>query len=89
MNVETILAGKGREVATIAPDATVAEALHRMRTGRVGALVVSEDGARIAGIISDRGIMWAIDEHGTDVLGHAHVLARPSPFVNSPNASVH
>ena len=68
MNVETILAGKGREVATIAPDATVAEALHRMRTGRVGALVVSEDGARIAGIISDRGIMWAIDEHGTDVL---------------------
>jgi CBS domain-containing protein len=69
MNVETILAGKGREVATIAPDATVAEALHRMRTGRVGALVVSEDGARIAGIISDRGVMWAIDEHGTDVLG--------------------
>jgi len=69
MNVETILAGKGGEVATIAPDATVAEALHRMRAGRVGALVVSEDGARIAGIISDRGVMWAIDERGADVLG--------------------
>jgi CBS domain-containing protein len=71
MNVETILASKGREVSTIRPDATVAEALHRMRTERIGALVVSEDGARIAGIISDRGIMWAIDEHGVGVLGNS------------------
>jgi CBS domain-containing protein len=71
MNVETILASKGREVSTIRPDATVAEALHRMRTERIGALVISEDGARIAGIISDRGIMWAIDEHGVGVLGNS------------------
>jgi hypothetical protein len=33
-----------------------------------GALIVSEDGARIAGIISDRGIMNAIADHGVDVV---------------------
>src|SRR5689334_20479456 len=69
MNVEHILANKGREVCTITPEATVSDALHRMRNEKVGALVVSADGARIAGIISDRGIMWAIADHGTAVLG--------------------
>src|SRR5918911_4112386 len=69
MNVESILASKGREVSTIEPDATLAEALHRLRTERIGALVVSEDRERIVGIISDREIMWALDERGVDVLG--------------------
>ena len=71
MNVESILASKGREVSTIRPGASVAEALHRMRAERVGALVVSEDGATVAGIVSDRGIMWALDERGVDVLGES------------------
>src|SRR3954464_3446206 len=69
MNVEHILAGKGREVRTIGPEASVADALHRLHEERVGALAVSPDGARIAGIVSDRGIMDAIARHGTAVLG--------------------
>ena len=69
MDVEHILAGKGREVRTIGPEATVSDALHRMHDERVGALVVSADGARIAGIISDRGVMDALATHGTAVLG--------------------
>ena len=71
MNVEHILASKGREVCTITPEATVSDALHRMRDEKVGALVVSADGARIAGIVSDRGIMWALADHGTEVLGES------------------
>ena len=71
MNVEYILANKGREVCTIAPEATVSDALHRMRDDKVGALVVSANGVRIAGIISDRGIMWALADHGTEVLGES------------------
>lgn len=68
MNVEAILAAKGRAVGTIRPEATVADALRRMRAERIGALVVSEDGERIAGIVSDRGIMWAIADRGVGVL---------------------
>ena len=68
MQVDGILASKGREVRTIQPDATIGEAIGRLCAERVGALVVSEDGRRIAGIISDRGITWAIAERGAGVV---------------------
>jgi CBS domain-containing protein len=68
MTIASILAQKGREVRTIAPDSPVSEAVRRMREERIGALVVSSDGARIAGILSDRGILWAIAERGVGVL---------------------
>ena len=71
MNVEHILARKGREVKTIAPNASLEEALQRLRRDRIGALVVSTDGARIEGILSDRDILDAIADHGCDVLGES------------------
>jgi CBS domain-containing protein len=39
-----------------------------MREERVGALVVSEDGRTIAGIVSDRGIMNELADRGVEVL---------------------
>lgn len=69
MSVETILAAKGREVRTIAPDATVGEALRRLRDERVGALVVSADGATVAGIVSDRDVLHAIADRGAAAMG--------------------
>jgi CBS domain-containing protein len=68
MIIESILKSKGGEVRTIAPDATVAETLHRLCHERIGALVISEDQTSIAGIISDRGIMDAIADRGVEVL---------------------
>ena len=68
MNVEHILARKGREVRTIAPGASLADALQRLREERIGALVVSGSGADLLGILSDRDILDAIADRGTDVL---------------------
>jgi CBS domain-containing protein len=68
MNVEHILASKGRDVKTIKPDASVEEALRRLRAERIGSLVVSETGTDLAGIISDRDILDAIADRGTEVL---------------------
>jgi CBS domain-containing protein len=68
MNVEYILASKGREVRTIKPDASVEEALQRLRAERIGSLVVSETGTDLVGIVSDRDILDAIADCGTDVL---------------------
>ena len=68
MNVDGILASKGRGVRTIKPEATVGDAIRRLCSERVGALVVSADGSRIQGIISDRGITCAIAEHGIEVM---------------------
>ncbi len=71
MNVEHILARKGREVKTIRPDVSIAEALRRLRAEGIGSLVVSENGTNLAGILSDRDILNAIADHGIDVLGES------------------
>jgi CBS domain-containing protein len=68
MKIESILAGKGREVKTIQPDALVGEAVRRMREERIGALVVIGETGRISGIVSDRGILWGLAERGTGIL---------------------
>ena len=71
MDVEHILASKGREVRTIKPGALVEDALQRLRAERIGSLVVSETGTDLAGILSDRDILDAIAEHGTAVPGES------------------
>ncbi len=68
MNVETILAGKGRDVLTIAPDATIADAVAALKARRVGAAVVSIDGKSVAGILSERDIVHGLAEHGAQAL---------------------
>jgi CBS domain-containing protein len=68
MNVEAILRGKGRTVATIRPDQTITAALAALRDRNIGALVVSEDGDRVDGIISERDIVHGLAGHGSALL---------------------
>ena len=68
MNVETILRAKGRDVATIEPDATVESAIRLLASRRIGALIVSEDGRRVDGIVSERDIVQGLAEHGAGLL---------------------
>jgi CBS domain-containing protein len=68
MYVESILAGKGVEVATITPAATVREAVAALRDHRVGALVVSGDGRTIDGILSERDIVRRLAEQAEGTL---------------------
>ena len=68
MNVETILRNKGNWVATIRPDATVGAAVNILDRERIGALVVSDNGQDVAGLLSERDIVIALAEHGEDLL---------------------
>jgi CBS domain-containing protein len=68
MKVRTILDTKGRHVVTIRPDASVSTAVHRLVLERIGALVVSEDGHKVAGIISERDIIQSLAKSGPDLL---------------------
>jgi CBS domain-containing protein len=68
MNVEAILRAKGSNVATIRPDATVGAAVRELKTRGIGALLVSEDGRRVAGILSERDIVHALAEQGAALL---------------------
>ena len=68
MNVETILKNKGDWVATIRPDEPVAAAIDVLVRERIGALVVSEDGEGVDGILSERDIVIALGDRGEDLL---------------------
>ena len=68
MNVETILRNKGNRVATIRPEATVGDAVEMLNRERIGALVVSGDGAGVDGILSERDIVMALGDHGADLM---------------------
>jgi len=86
MNVETILRGKGRNVITIAPDASVKAAAELLRRHGIGALVVSRDGATLDGILSERDIVHGLAEHGGAALDYA-VARLMSPRVVTGTAS--
>ncbi len=68
MNVQSILGGKGTEVATIAQTATLHDAVCELGQRRIGALVVSGDGRAIEGIISERDIVRATADDGAGAL---------------------
>ncbi len=68
MIVDAILRAKGASVETAQPDWTVLQAVQKLTEHGVGALVVSADGQRIAGIISERDVMRQIASGGTSAL---------------------
>ena len=68
MNVDAILRSKGNKVETIRPSISVADAVALLKTRRIGALVVSDDGTRVDGILSERDIVHALAGRGAGVL---------------------
>jgi CBS domain-containing protein len=68
VKVSEVLHDKGGSVETIRPDAKVLLAVHRMRMHNVGALVVSRDGAKVDGVLSERDIVRGLTTHGADLL---------------------
>lgn len=70
MTVKSILAEKGTEVLTIGKETTVSEAVALLAKHRIGALVVTDAGGIIRGIISERDVIRHIAEDGVEALNH-------------------
>lgn len=68
MTVSSILKDKGREVATIAPEASLQDAVNVLAAKRIGAVVVTDFAGRVAGILSERDIVRATSRNGCDAL---------------------
>ena len=68
MNVDAILKSKGREVLTTPATTTVASAIEQFASSNIGALVVSSDGDRVEGIVSERDVVRALARHGVTLL---------------------
>ncbi len=68
MTVSLILAGKGRDVVTIEPNASLASAIALLAEKRIGAVLILGADRRIVGILSERDIVRALAERGAGVL---------------------
>lgn len=68
MPVAKILETKGRNVFTVRPDHSIAEAAQLMSTKKVGVAVVTDKNGHIAGILSERDIVAGITQFGKGVV---------------------
>jgi CBS domain-containing protein len=73
VKINDVLRGKGNQVVTISPEATVTELLALLAEHNVGALVVSADGSTVAGIVSERDIVRLLNR--TPEAGEVRVSA--------------
>ena len=89
MNVHAILRNKGDSVVTIHPDATIDRAVSVLRRRGIGALVVSDNGESVVGILSERDIVDALARFGGDLLSVSVSEVMTSPVVScEPGDSV-
>jgi CBS domain-containing protein len=68
MRITDVLRGKGTQVVTIPPDTKVRRLLDVLAEHRIGAVVVSTDGASVGGIVSERDIVRAFAKRGAAVM---------------------
>ena len=57
MRIHEILHSKGFDVITISPEALVTDMLTLLKDNNLGAVVVSDDGRRIKGIVTERDVV--------------------------------
>jgi CBS domain-containing protein len=68
MRVSDVLRLKGGQVVTVTPDTDVRQLLQVLAEHGIGAVVVSEDGTSVDGIVSERDVVRAMAKRGSDVL---------------------
>ena len=89
MKVQAMLAQKGTKVATTRPDATIATAIRILKLEGIGALVVSEDGTHVSGIISERDVVRGLVSHGEALLQmHVSELMTSTVKTCGPDANI-
>jgi CBS domain-containing protein len=89
MHVADILKVKGSKVITVRPDLRIEHLVQRLQIERIGALVVSESGTTVDGIISERDIAHGLAEHGAEILMRtAADLMTKAVVTCSPNDTI-
>jgi CBS domain-containing protein len=68
MQISDVIRRKGGDVVTLRPDDTVRRLLEVLEQHRIGAVVVSEDGSTVSGIVSERDVVRHLHTDGVGVL---------------------
>lgn len=75
----SILDRKGRDVVTVRSDADLATAARLLHEHGIGAVVVSDDGVTVEGILSERDIVRHVATDGSAALDHPVAQAMSTP----------
>jgi CBS domain-containing protein len=68
MRISDLLRVKGTKVITVTPDTKVRSLLQVLADEKIGAAVVSADGASVDGIVSERDVVRAFAQRGAAVM---------------------
>jgi CBS domain-containing protein len=82
MTIAAILERKGREVVSIGADASVRDAVALLAERRIGAVPVTE-GGRVAGIVSERDVIYCLKSDGAEILDWAVRRVMTSPAITA------
>jgi CBS domain-containing protein len=89
MKVESILKGKGRDVQTIGSTVSLVHAVHQLSTMGIGALVVSDDGRRVDGLLGEREMVRGLAKHNIGLLDlQVHDVMDRSPTICSSQDTI-
>lgn len=90
MLIEKILEQKGRDCATVRPDATIAMVVSLLAERRIGAVVVEDLKGSIVGIFSERDLVKLLASRGADALAVKVKEAMTSPVITcTPGDQLH
>lgn len=68
MKISSLLDRKGSFVATVQSEAPIIDVVRMLANRSIGALVVSNDGKAIDGIVSERDVVRAVSQFGAAIL---------------------
>lgn len=89
MQVSVLLQRKGSEVVTVVPDMAMREVLAVLAEHRIGAVIVSSDGAAIEGLLSERDVVTALAAEGAEALDQpARALMTAEVITCQPDTTV-
>jgi CBS domain-containing protein len=68
MKISDLLRQKGTLVVSVRPQQSVTELIDLLAEHKVGALIVSSDGSRVEGIVSERDVVRRLQQSGAALL---------------------
>ena len=89
MRISDVLSSKsGGQVVTIPPDATVRDLLGLLARHNIGAVVVSDDGSAVDGIVSERDVVRRLHEDDTILDGPVSAIMTREVATTEPHTPV-
>jgi len=88
MTIARLVAGRSGPVWKISADASLIDAVNLLAERRIGALPVEDAGVEVAGILSERDVLYALRRHGAEVLDRKVRDVMTAPVISvSPDQS--